>query len=158
MREGFATVASPGRLERVRSAPTVFIDAAHNPHGTRALREALTAEFEFRKVVGVVAVLGDKDARGILEELEPYVEELVVTQNASPRALHVDDLAELAEQVFGEERIHRIDTLPSAIELAIALAEETDSGDGIVSGSGVVVTGSVVTAGEARTLFGKDPQ
>lgn len=103
-------------------------------------------------------MLGDKDARGILEELEPYVEELVVTQNASPRALHVDDLAELAEQVFGEERIHRIDTLPSAIELAIALAEETDSGDGIVSGSGVVVTGSVVTAGEARTLFGKDPQ
>ena len=103
-------------------------------------------------------MLGDKDARGILEEFEPYFEDLVVTQNASPRALHVDDLAELAEQIYGEERIHRIDTLPSAVELAIALAEETDSGDGIVSGSGVVVTGSVVTAGEARTLFGKDPQ
>ena len=158
VREGFATVTSPGRLERVRSTPTVFVDAAHNPHGAKALREALTAEFEFRKVVGVVAVLGDKDARGILEEFEPYFEDLVVTQNASPRALHVDDLAELAEQIYGEERIHRIDTLPSAVELAIALAEETDSGDGIVSGSGVVVTGSVVTAGEARTLFGKDPQ
>ena len=158
VREGFATVTSPGRLERVRSTPTVFVDAAHNPHGAKALREALTAEFEFRKVVGVVAVLGDKDARGILEELEPYFEELVVTQNSSPRALHVDDLADLAEQIYGEERIHRIDTLPSAVELAIALAEETDSGDGIVSGSGVVVTGSVITAGEARTLFGKDPQ
>lgn len=158
VREGFATVTSPGRLERVRSTPTVFIDAAHNPHGARALREALTAEFDFRKVVGVVAVLGDKDARGILEELEPYVEELVVTQNTSPRAMHVDDLADLAEGIYGDERVHRIDSLPSAVELAVALAEETDSGDGIVSGSGVVITGSVVTAGEARTLFGKDPQ
>lgn len=136
----------------------MFVDAAHNPHGACALRDALTAEFEFRKVVGVVAVLGDKDARGILTELEPYFEELVVTENSSPRALPVDELAELADEIFGEERVHRIETLPSAVELAVALAEETDSGDGIVSGSGVVVTGSVVTAGEARTLFGKEPQ
>jgi len=158
VREGFATVTSPGRLERVRSTPTVFIDAAHNPHGARALRDALTAEFDFRKVVGVVAVLGDKDARGILTELEPYFEELVVTETSSPRALPHEDLGDLADEVFGEERVHRIDNLPSAVELAVALAEETDSGDGIVSGSGVVVTGSVVTAGEARTLFGKEPQ
>lgn len=158
VREGFAAVTSPGRLERVRSTPTVFIDAAHNPHGARALREALTSEFDFRKVVGVLSVLGEKDARGLLTELEPYFEEVVITQNTSPRALHYDDLADLAEEIFGDERVHRIETLPSAIELAIALAEETDSGDGIVSGSGVIVTGSVVTAGEARTLFGKDPQ
>ncbi|MEJ5919338.1 bifunctional tetrahydrofolate synthase/dihydrofolate synthase [Corynebacterium sp. H78] len=158
VREGFATVTSPGRLERVRATPTVFIDAAHNPHGARALREALQAEFDFRKVVGVVAVLGEKDARGILTELEPYLEEVVVTENSSPRALPMEDLADLADQIFGDERVHRIETLPSAVELAVALAEETDSGDGIVSGSGVIVTGSVVTAGEARTLFGKDPQ
>lgn len=158
VRQGFATVTSPGRLERVRSTPTVFIDAAHNPHGAHALREALSAEFDFRKIVGVLAVLGEKDARGILQELEPYFEEVVITQNSSPRALHFEDLADMAEEVFGDERVHRIETLPSAVELAIALAEETDSGDGIVSGSGVIVTGSVVIAGEARTLFGKDPQ
>lgn len=158
VREGFATVASPGRLERVRSTPTVFIDAAHNPHGARALRTALSAEFDFRRVIGVLSVLGEKDARGLLVELEPYFEEVVITQNTSPRALHYDDLADLAEEIFGEERVHRVPTLPSAVELAVALAEETDTGDGIVSGSGVIVTGSVVTAGEARTLFGKDPQ
>lgn len=158
VREGFATATSPGRLERVRATPTVFIDAAHNPHGARALREALSAEFDFRRVIGVLSVLGEKDARGLLQELEPYFEEVVITQNTSPRALHYDDLADLAEEVFGEERVHRVPTLPSAVELAVALAEETDTGDGIVSGSGVIVTGSVVTAGEARTLFGKDPQ
>lgn len=158
VREGFATVTSPGRLERVRATPTVFIDAAHNPHGAHALREALSAEFDFRRVIGVLSVLGEKDARGLLMELEPYFEEVVITQNTSPRALHYDDLADLAVEIFGEERVHRVPTLPSAVELAVALAEETDTGDGIVSGSGVIITGSVVTAGEARTLFGKDPQ
>lgn len=158
IREGFRTVESPGRLERVRTTPTVFIDAAHNPHGIRALREALRAEFDFRKIVAVVAVLGDKDARGILTELDEFVDEVVVTQTSSPRALDVDHLADLAYEIFGDERVHRIDSLPPAVELAIALAEETDTGDGIVSGSGVLVTGSVVTAGEARTLFGKEPQ
>lgn len=158
VRRGFATVTSPGRLERVRSAPTVFIDAAHNPHGAHALATAIGAEFGFRRIVAVVAVLGDKDANGILQELEPFADEIVVTQNNSPRALHIDDLEERALDIFGDERVHRAETLPSAVELGIALAEETDSGDGIVSGSGVVVTGSVVTAGEARTLFGKEPQ
>ena len=158
IREGFRTVESPGRLERVRTTPTVFIDAAHNPHGIIALRDAIRAEFDFRKIVAVVAVLGDKDARGILTELDEFVDEVVVTQTSSPRALDVDHLADLAYDIFGDERVHRIDSLPSAVELAIALAEETDTGDGIVSGSGVLVTGSVVTAGEARTLFGKEPQ
>ncbi len=158
VQQGFADVRSPGRLERVRTTPTVLVDAAHNPHGAKALRQAIEAEFDFRKIVAVVAVLGDKDARGMFEQLEPICDEVVVSQNASPRALAVEEVAEIAIDVFGEERVHQIDNLASAVELAIALAEETDSGDGIVSGAGVVITGSVVTAGQARTLFGKDPQ
>lgn len=158
VREGFAAVSSPGRLERVRSAPAVFVDAAHNPHGAAALHAGIDAAFDFRRVVAVVAVLGDKDAAGILRELAGFAEEIVVTENSSPRALPVGELAETARAIVGEERVHAIADLPSAVELAIALAEETDSGDGIVSGAGVVITGSVVTAGEARTLFGKEPQ
>ncbi|MBV7294971.1 bifunctional folylpolyglutamate synthase/dihydrofolate synthase [Corynebacterium sp. TAE3-ERU12] len=158
VRDGFAQVNSPGRLERVRATPSVFVDAAHNPHGAKALKEALGAAFDFRRVVAVVATLGEKDSRGILVELEEFADQVVVTQNASPRATDFRDLEDIAIEVFGPERVHAIDHLPSAVELAIALAEETDSGDGIVSGSGVIITGSVVTAGEARTLFGKEPQ
>ncbi|AKK06736.1 folylpolyglutamate synthase/dihydrofolate synthase [Corynebacterium mustelae] len=153
VREGFATVESPGRLERVRTAPTVFIDAAHNPHGAAALGAALDRDFDFGRLIGVVAVLGDKDARNILLALEPYCAEIVVTQNTSPRALPVADLADYAQEIFGEERVHVAANLPGAIELAVELAEDTD----IQSGAGVIVTGSVVTAGEARTLFGKEP-
>src|SRR5690606_26347514 len=57
VREGFASVINPGRMERVRSAPTVFVDAAHNPAGAAALAETLQSEFDFRFLVGVVSVL-----------------------------------------------------------------------------------------------------
>lgn len=157
VRGAFASLTNPGRLERVRSAPTVFLDAAHNPDGARALAAALAAEFDFRKLVGVVAVLSDKDADGILTALEPVFDEIVVTTNGSPRAMDVEQLADAAVARFGDERVVVAQTLPDAIETAIALAEEVGEPGEAISGAGVVVTGSVVTAGEARTLFGKDP-
>ncbi|WP_295646064.1 folylpolyglutamate synthase/dihydrofolate synthase family protein [uncultured Corynebacterium sp.] len=156
VREGFAQVTSPGRLERVRSAPSVFIDASHNPHGANALAAAVARDFSFRRLVGVVGVLGDKDARGILAVLEAILDEVVVTRTQSPRALDEETLAEYARDAFGEERVHVATNLPGAVEMAIELAED-DGDEGMVSGAGVLITGSVVTAGEARTLFGKQP-
>lgn len=157
VRAGFAAAASPGRMERMRSAPTIFIDAAHNPAGARALAATLTEEFDFRRLVGVVAVLADKDAGGILAALEPVLDEIVVTTNGSPRALGVDELADLAVQRFGDERVVTANSLADAVETAIAIAEEAGDAGEPVSGAGIVVTGSVVTAGAARSLFGKDP-
>lgn len=160
VRAGFAAVTSPGRLERMRSAPTVFVDAAHNPAGANALARALTEEFDFRFLVGVVSVMAGKDADGILAALEPVLDQIVVTHNGSPRALEVDALALKAEERFGPERVISANTLPDAIETATALVEESgNEGDGVggMGGVGVVITGSVVTAGAARTLFGKDP-
>ncbi|MCK7642028.1 bifunctional folylpolyglutamate synthase/dihydrofolate synthase [Corynebacterium sp. P6145] len=157
VREGFGTVSSPGRLERVRSTPTVFVDATHNPHGAKALGLALDRDFDFRRLIAVIGCFGDKDARGILTELEPHVSEVVCTQSTSPRALDCHELAEYAREIFGDERVHVDEDLPAAVETAVALAEETDAPGEAVSGSGVLITGSVVTAGEARTLFGKEP-
>ena len=156
VREGFAAAASPGRLERMRSAPTVFVDAAHNPAGAAALAQAIGEEFDFRYLVGVVSVMGDKDVDGILAALEPAFDHVVVTHNGSPRAMNVEELAMRAEEHFGPDRVIVAHTLPDAIETATALAEESGSDDGY-SGSGIVITGSVVTAGAARTLFGRDP-
>lgn len=158
VRAGFAAVRSPGRLERMRSAPTVFIDAAHNPAGAEVLARALTEEFDFRFLVGVVSVLGDKDVDGILAALEPVFDQIVVTHNGSPRALDVESLALAAEQRFGPERVVTAATLPDAIEVATALVDEAGGDGDSLAGTGVVITGSVVTAGAARTLFGRDPQ
>lgn len=158
VRAGFAAVTSPGRLERMRSAPTVFIDAAHNPAGAAALAQALQEEFDFRYLVGVVSVMGDKDVDGILAALEPAFDQIVVTHNGSPRALDVETLALLAEQRFGPDRVITAATLPDAIETATAIVEDSSAEGELFGGAGLVITGSVVTAGAARTLFGKDPQ
>jgi dihydrofolate synthase/folylpolyglutamate synthase len=157
VRAGFAEATSPGRLERVRSAPTVFIDAAHNPAGAVALARALADEFDFRFLVGVVSVLADKDVDGILAALEPALDRIVVTHNGSPRALDVQSLALAAEQRFGPERVVSAENLRDAIDTATALVDDAGF-DGDASGTGIVITGSVVTAGAARTLFGRDPQ
>ncbi|APU13692.1 MULTISPECIES: bifunctional tetrahydrofolate synthase/dihydrofolate synthase [Actinoalloteichus] len=158
IREGFAEVHSPGRLEPVRSAPTVLVDAAHNPHGATALREAIAAEFAFDRLVGVVSVLGDKDAAGILTELGPVVDHFVVTQNSSPRALSAEALGELAVSLFGESRVTVTPALGEALETALRMSAETDDPDEPAAGRGVVATGSVVTAGEARAFFGRKPE
>ena len=157
VRAGFAAATSPGRLERLRSAPTVFIDAAHNPAGAAALAQTLADEFDFQFLVGVIAVMADKDVSGILAALEPVFDQVVVTHNGSPRALEVEALALLAEERFGQERVITAPTLADAVETATALVEEA-GGDTGLSGNGIIITGSVVTAGAARTLFGKDPE
>ena len=158
VRAGFAAATSPGRLERMRSAPTVFIDAAHNPAGAAALAQTLAEEFDFRFLVGVVSVMAEKDVDGILAALEPVFDQVVVTNNGSPRALDVEGLALRAEERFGPERVIAAATLPDAIETATALVEESGADGEGFSGSGMVITGSVVTAGAARTLFGRDPE
>ncbi|WP_422746207.1 bifunctional tetrahydrofolate synthase/dihydrofolate synthase [Mycobacterium sp. WMMD1722] len=158
VRAGFAAVTSPGRLERMRSAPTVFIDAAHNPAGAAALADAVQSEFDFRYLVGVVSVMAGKDVDGILAALEPVFDQIVVTHNGSPRALDVEVLAMRAEERFGQDRVLTAATLADAIETATALVEEAGSDGEGLSGAGMVITGSVVTAGAARTLFGRDPQ
>jgi dihydrofolate synthase/folylpolyglutamate synthase len=159
VRAGFAAVTSPGRLERMHSAPTVFVDAAHNPAGATALAQALGEEFDFRSLVGVISVMADKDVDGILTALEPVFDQVVVTHNGSPRALDIEALALRAEERFGPERVITAVTLPDAIETATALVED-DEGEpaGGLGGGGIVITGSVVTAGAARTLFGKNPE
>ncbi|MCK0176728.1 MULTISPECIES: folylpolyglutamate synthase/dihydrofolate synthase family protein [Mycobacteriaceae] len=158
VRAGFAAVTSPGRLERMRNAPTVFIDAAHNPAGAAALADALQTEFDFRYLAGVVSVMAGKDVDGILAALEPVFDDIVVTHNGSPRALDVEVLAARAEERFGPDRVLVATTLPDAIESATALVEASGEETYGLSGAGIVITGSVVTAGEARTLFGRDPQ
>jgi dihydrofolate synthase / folylpolyglutamate synthase len=152
VREALAAVTSPGRLEVVRRGPTILIDAAHNPGGASATAEAIAEEFDFNHLVGVIAAMRDKDVRGVLEAFEPVLSEVVVTRNSTLRALPVEELAALAADVFGPERVTAVEPLADAIERAVALAEEGVV-DPTLGGTGVLVTGSVVTAGEAGKLL-----
>ena len=148
IRAGLAAVSSPGRLEIVRRSPTVLVDAAHNPAGALALRTALEDSFNFTKIVGVIAILEDKDATAMLEILEPVLNEIVVSRTTSLRAMNPDRLGRLAAEIYGEDRVTVIENLPDALDRAAELADE----GGV--GGGVLATGSITTAAEVRMLLG----
>ena len=148
----FAEVTSPGRLEVIRRSPTIVLDAAHNPHGAEATAAALEDSFQFDPLIGVIGVMADKDHEGVLAAFEPHLAHVVCTQNSTPRALPAEQLAVTAREIYGDDRVTVEPFLPDAIDQAAALAEE---GSGSSMGSGaVLVTGSVVTVGEARHLLG----
>lgn len=149
VRTAFADVDSPGRLELVRRSPAILVDAAHNPAGAAALAESVEESFSLSYLVGVLAILEDKDAEGILVQLDSVLDEVVVTRSSSVRSMDPEDLAVLARDVFGPDRVHVAARLDMAIDMAAGLAED----GGRVAGA-VLVTGSISTAGDARVLLG----
>jgi dihydrofolate synthase/folylpolyglutamate synthase len=151
VRSGFASVLSPGRCEIVHRDPTIILDAAHNPHGAKALAETLRSEFNFDEIIAVVAVLGDKDAAGIFKELESIVDHVIVTQSTSERAMPSSEVEKIGSSIFGIDRVFEVQDLFQAIDKAMSdsvrpLSEAT---------VGIVITGSVVTVGQARTYLRK---
>jgi dihydrofolate synthase / folylpolyglutamate synthase len=152
VRGAFATVTSPGRLEVIRRSPGIIIDAAHNPAGMAATVAAIQEAFSFTHLSGVFAASGDKDVAGMLAELEPVLSDIVVTRNSSDRSVVPGEAAELAAEIFGEDRVQSASRLDDAIEAAVALADEAAAESAPGSG-GVLITGSVITAGDARRLL-----
>ena len=151
VRAGFANVTSPGRCEIIHRDPTIILDAAHNPHGAKAIAETIQSEFTFDDVTGIVALMADKDALGILQALEPVMNQVIVTTNSAARSMSVGDLEALATQVFGADRVFAQPTLSDAIDKAIKDSVRPLSDESLA----ILITGSVVTVGEARTAVRK---
>ena len=151
VRAGFANVTSPGRCEIIHRDPSIILDAAHNPHGAKAIAETIQSEFTFDDVTGIVALMADKDALGILQALEPVMNQVIVTTNSASRSMSVSDLEKLANQVFGADRVFTQPSLVDAIEKAIKDSVRPLSDESLA----ILITGSVVTVGEARAAVRK---
>ena len=149
VRAGFAAATSPGRFEIIQRDPTVILDAAHNPHGARVLAKTLQEEFTFGRVIAVIGVFADKDAEGIFNELKDVVDGVIVTQSSSPRALAADELAKIARQHLDPQRVFVEPDLRSALKKALEDGNHPLEEDSV----GVLITGSVITVGEARALL-----
>ncbi|WP_182526049.1 bifunctional tetrahydrofolate synthase/dihydrofolate synthase [Nocardioides dongkuii] len=153
VRAAFAEVTSPARLEIVRRSPTIVLDAAHNPHGAAASAAAIEDSFTFSPLIGVIGVMDDKDAEGLLAALEPHLAHVICTQNSSDRAKPAEELAAIAREIFDEDRVTVEPRLEDAIHAAATMAEAGEAFGSPLGSGAVLVTGSVVTAGEARTLL-----
>jgi len=146
---GFSNATSPGRFEVVRRDPTVILDAAHNPHGAKTLANTMQEEFSFDRVVAVIGIFADKDADGIFAELKDVIDGVIVTQSSSPRAMPANELSKIAAKHLGSDRVFVESDLKSAIEKAIADANHPMEDQSV----GVLITGSVITVGEARAIL-----
>ena len=153
--QGLMNASSPGRMQVVRHSPTIIVDAAHNPAGAATLREAVESSFGFARIAGVYAAMGDKDVEGVLSEVEPFIDHLVVTQMPGERAADIARLAEIAEEVFGPDRVDVRESLADAVDRAAEIAE---AGAEPADRSGVLVFGSVMLAGEMLALSGHSPR
>ena len=153
--QGLMNATSPGRMQVVRHSPTIIVDAAHNPAGAATLREAVESSFAFVRTAGVYSAMGDKDVEGVLSEVEPFLDHLVVTQMPGERAADLARLSEIAIEVFGPDRVDVRESLADAVDRA---AEVAEAGAEPADRSGVLVFGSVVLAGEMLTLAGHSPR
>ena len=141
LRPALADVSSPGRLQVVSKSPRLILDAAHNPHGAFSLASALTDSFGLPHVVGVVSILGEKDAKGILTHFEGVMAEIIITKSTSVRASSTDELAAIARKVFGEDRVSVEEDFREALSLAEVRLPPTPN-------STIVVTGTVSLIGD----------
>ena len=146
--DGLAAVEAPARLEVVRSSPTIVLDTAHNPAAARVTMQAAAESFAFPHMVGVIAMMADKDAEACLRIFAEEMDEVVITKTKnSPRAMPVDELADIADGIWGPDRVHRMATMPEAIDHAIMRADLAGAQ------AGVMIVGSLIAAGEARDLL-----
>lgn len=151
--EALSNVRIPGRIEQVRTSPTIIIDGGHNVNAAESLRATIEENYQFDQLVGVVAMMADKQVEAYLGVLEPILSQIVVTSNSwHERVMDPKELERIAINVFGAERVHRADELPDAIQTAVNLVDEGDE-LGVGYGRGVLICGSFVTAGDARTML-----
>ncbi|MEY3406723.1 MAG: hypothetical protein RLZZ556_795, partial [Actinomycetota bacterium] len=143
LRSALADVTSPGRLQIISKNPLILLDAAHNPHGARSLADALINSFQSPAAIGVISILGDKDARGVLEALEPVLNEIILTKSSSTRATALADLIPLALEIFGIDRVFQAEDAKSALDEAKTR---------LVPGGIVVVSGSITLIGDVLKL------
>ena len=153
--QGLMNASSPGRMQVVCHSPTIIVDAAHNPAGAATLREAVESSFSFARIAGVYSAMGDKDVEGVLSEVEPFIDHLVVTQMPGDRAANLERLAQIAGEVFGPDRVDVRESLADAVDRAAEIAE---AGAEPADRSGILVFGSVMLAGEMLALAGYSPR
>jgi dihydrofolate synthase/folylpolyglutamate synthase len=151
--EALSTVKIPGRLEQIRTSPTIILDGGHNVNAAEALRAAIEENYDFQQLVGVIAMMGDKQVEEYLGVLEPLLSHVIVTENSwRDRVMPAEDLKKIADQVFGPERVTCIPQLPDAIQEAVNMVDSEDE-LGVGYGHGVLICGSFTTAGDARLML-----
>jgi dihydrofolate synthase/folylpolyglutamate synthase len=143
IRVAVADMSSPGRLQIVSTDPLTILDGAHNPGGAESLAKALATHFDAPKTIGIIGVLGEKDAEATLAPLASSFDHVIITESSSPRATPANELSEVAARVFSSDKLSVARDVSEAFELAQNMVFE---------GGAIVVTGSLSMVGDMLKL------
>ena len=135
--DGLARVDWPGRLQVLSHHPLLVVDGAHNPASARKLKESLEQYFDFDRAVLVIGTSFDKDIPGIVSELFPLFDEVIVSRSRHPRA--AEPAKVVAEFARHGVEAQAVEDVASALSLSLSLAGERDL---------ICVTGSLFVVAE----------
>lgn len=139
---GIETVHLPGRFERVSKRPEIRLDVAHNPAAARALAGVLATVPA--RTLAVIAVLADKDARGMARVLDRHIAHWFAAGLQGPRGRDAKALAAELKKLPVTGQVDALESVPKALDAALAAAGPDDR---------VVVFGSFQTVAAARRCF-----
>jgi dihydrofolate synthase/folylpolyglutamate synthase len=142
MAEGLKTVQWPGRFEILNQHPAVVADGAHNRDSAHRLAATVNAYFPGQRVILLFGSSSDKDIAGMLDELLPGVERVIVTQAVHPRASEPDELAELVHA--RGKPVEAIAPVARALESALQYAAPEDV---------ILACGSLFVVAEIRAAW-----
>jgi dihydrofolate synthase / folylpolyglutamate synthase len=145
LRRGLEATAWPGRLEILREAPPVVIDAAHNPDSMRSLSRAMLDYFPGEHRVVVLGILGDKAIPEMLKHIIPAAHRFVVTRALHPTRAAEPEAVAAAMQGLTDKPVEALADLRSALRRGRDLAA--------AGGGALFITGSFYTISEARRLI-----
>lgn len=145
IRKGLKKARWPGRLEVLRRKPTLLLDGAHNTHGAKALKKSIQEIFKYNKLIVVIGVLEDKDVEGILNEIIPLSDKVIITKPNNPRAISVDILGEKIKTFHKEVLIY--ESINDAVDKSLKISKEDDL---------VLYCGSLYMIGDIRTVLNKN--
>jgi len=148
LRSAVSDVSSPGRLQLVKTEPPLLLDGAHNPAGALTLAEALKSEFSGQPLVGLIAVLAEKDAEGVLSNLSGVFHSAVITQSSSPRSMAISELEPIAKDLL-DCSVSGFSDFSAGLERAKEIASQ-------INGM-VVVTGSITLVGDVIKVIQEEP-
>ncbi len=121
---GLAATSWAGRLQILNRQPLLVVDGAHNPDAARRLRQSLKVYFDFKRSVLVMGASSDKDVAGVVSELAPAFDRVIVTRSAHPRAMEPDRLKAEFRKYGVEAR--STESIPEALSLVVKMAGPED--------------------------------
>ena len=131
---GLTAIEWPARFQKWDER--TIIDGAHNPGAARILTQTWREVFGDQKATLVLAVLSDKDLRGICEALVPIADSILLPKIRSERAAAPEELAKLLSDI-SPSLLHSITpNVADALMLARANLKP------------ILITGSLHFAGE----------